>query len=271
MKNLKYIVLLAFFGLFSCEDVIEVDLPTAPPRLVVDASIDWVQGTDGSIQKIKLTTTTDYYNSEIPTVSNAIISIENEDGLVFDFVEEGTSGEYFCYDFIPEIGKSYTLTLIVEGEVYTATETLYSTPEILYFTQSNDIGFGDDIYEIRYYFQDNPNENNFYIDRVQEPNVLLPDYGTMSDKFTQGNQMYGLYFSDELKPGDVLDVRLYAVSERHYDYMNKLLEVANAGGGPFQTNSAVVRGNLINQTNPDNYALGYFRLLEIVEAEYVVE
>lgn len=271
MKNLKYIFLLAFFGFFSCEDVIEVDLPTAAPRLVVDASIDWVQGTSGNVQKIKLTTTTGYYNSEIPSVSNAIISIESEDGLVFDFVEEGTSGEYFCYDFVPEIGKSYTLTLIVDGEVYTATETLYSTPEILYFTQSNDLGFGDDIYEIRYYFQDNPDEDNFYVDIIENPHQLLANYGTMSDKFTQGNQMDGLYFSDELKPGDVLDVRLYSVSERHYDYMNKLLEVANAGGGPFQTNSAVVRGNLVNQTNPDNYALGYFRLSGISSSQYTVE
>ncbi len=271
MKNLKYIVLLAFFGLFACEDVIEVDLPTAPPRLVVDASIDWVQGTDGSVQKIKLTTTTGYYNTEIPVVSNATISIESQDGLVFEFVEEGGSGEYFCYDFVPEIGKSYTLTLIVDGQVYTATEKLYSTPEILYFTQNNDLGIGDDVYEIRYYFQDNPDENNFYVDWVKETNKLLPSYGTMNDKFTQGNQMYGLYFSGDIVPGNVLDVKLYSVSERYYDYMNKLLEAANNGGGPFQTNSAVVRGNLINQTNPDNYALGYFRLSEVVKAEYTLE
>lgn len=271
MKVLKYLVLILFLGMISCEEVIHVDLPTAPPRLVVDASIDWIQGTDGSVQKIKLTTTTGYYNPEVPVVSNAVITVASEDGAVFEFLEEGASGEYYCYDFLPEIGKSYTLTLIVDGEIYTATEKLLATPEILYFTQSNDIGFGDDIYEIRYYFQDNPDENNFYVDKVQEPNKLLPDYGTMSDKFTQGNEMYGLLFSDEITVGDVLDVKLFSVSERYYDYMNKLLEVANAGGGPFQTNSAVVRGNLVNQTNPDNYALGYFRLAEVVQASYTIE
>src|SRR5690554_2315950 len=271
MKNLRYIVLLAFFGLFSCEEIIELDLPEAAPRLVVDASIDWIKGTDGSAQKIKLTTTAGYYDTEVPVVSGAIISIENEDGIVFDFVENATSGEYFCYNFIPEIGQSYTLTIVVNDEVYTATEKLFSTPDILYFTQSNDIGFGDDIYEIRYYFQDNPEEDNFYIDRVQEPNKLLASYGAMNDKFDQGNLTYGLYFSDELVAGDVLNVRLYSVSERYYSYMSKLLEAADSGGGPFQSTPSTVRGNLINQTNPDNYALGYFRLCQVFEADYVVE
>src|SRR5690606_13153563 len=99
--------------------------------------------------------------SDVPVVSNAIVSVENENGVVFDFIESGTSGEYFCYDFVPEAGMEYTLTIIVDGEVYTAVEIMQNLPEFLYFTQSNDLGFGDDIYEIRYYFQDNPNEDNF--------------------------------------------------------------------------------------------------------------
>lgn len=272
MKNLKYIFLsVSLFGLFSCEDVVDVDLPTAPPRLVVDASIDWIQGTDGSVQKIKLTTTTGFYSSVVPVVSNAIVSVENENGVTFDFIEEGNSGEYFCYDFVPEVGMEYTLTVMVDGEVYTAVETMQNLPEFLYFTQSSDVGFGDDFIEIRYHFQDNPNENNFYMDRVQESGKAFPFYGTGSDKYTQGNEMYGLYLSEDIKSGDVLNIKLYEISERYYDYMNRLLEVVYNGGGPFQTSVGTVRGNLVNQTNPDNYALGYFRLCQVFEADYTVE
>lgn len=272
MKNLKYIFLsIVFLGLFSCEDVIDVNLPTAQPRLVVDASIDWTQGTDGSVQKIKLTTTTGFYSSNVPAVSNAIVSVENANGVIFHFIEDGTSGEYFCYDFVPEAGMEYTLTVMIEGEVYTAVETMKNLPEFLYFTQSNEVGFGEDFIEIRYYFQDNPNEDNFYMDRVQEPGKAFPFYGTGSDKYTQGNEMYGLYLSEDIKSGDVLNIKLYEISERYYDYMNRLLEAVYNGGGPFQTNVGTVRGNLVNQTNPDKYALGYFRLSQVFEADYTVE
>jgi hypothetical protein len=51
MKNIKYILLL-MIAMFAagCEDVVDVDLNTAAPRLVIDASIDWEKGTDGSVQ-----------------------------------------------------------------------------------------------------------------------------------------------------------------------------------------------------------------------------
>ena len=59
MKNLKYIsVLLIAFLLTGCEDVINVDLPTGEPKLVVDASLNFQLGAPGNEQVIKLSTTT---------------------------------------------------------------------------------------------------------------------------------------------------------------------------------------------------------------------
>ena len=86
--------IILIFSLSSCEDVIDVELDTAAPRLVVEASIDWEKGTDGSYQKIKLTTTTDYFGTEIPTVSNAIVSITNlNSGQIFTFLDKATIEE----------------------------------------------------------------------------------------------------------------------------------------------------------------------------------
>ena len=61
------------FSLFSCEDVVDIDLTTAAPRLVIDASIKWQKGTLGNVQTIKLTTTTGFYSTTIPTVSGATV------------------------------------------------------------------------------------------------------------------------------------------------------------------------------------------------------
>ena len=59
MKNIKYLLILVTVIFFaSCEEVIDVDLDTATPRLVVEASIDWERGAEGNQQTVKLSTTT---------------------------------------------------------------------------------------------------------------------------------------------------------------------------------------------------------------------
>ena len=57
MKNIIYIsLILSLFIFSSCEKVINVDLNTAAPKLVIDGSIKWKKGTDGNEQTIKLST-----------------------------------------------------------------------------------------------------------------------------------------------------------------------------------------------------------------------
>ena len=83
MKNIhKYLAIFFCFYLLSCTKVVEVDLTTAEPKLVIDASIDWVKGTTGNEQKIILSTTTGYYSTTFPTVSGADIVITNSTNTV---------------------------------------------------------------------------------------------------------------------------------------------------------------------------------------------
>lgn len=269
MKKFYYIFGVLSLLFFSCEDVVQVDLDSAEPRLVVEASINWQKGEDGSFQKIRLTTTAGYYDQQVPTVSDAIVTVTSEDGVVFEFIEENP-GNYFCYDFVPEIGKSYELMISINGEVYTATEKLYEVPEIQYVQQNNDIGFSDDIIEIKYFFQDNPDQVNYYLDSFNSDSFLTAEYGISSDDLFQGNMMYGIFLSDEIKTGDNLEIKLYGISSSYYNYMKVLFNSSDAGG-PFPIPVGTVRGNLVNQTNPDNYALGYFRLSEVDQITYIIE
>jgi hypothetical protein len=53
--------------------------------------------------------------------------------------------------------------------------------------------------------------------------------------------------------------------------MNKLLNIAgSSGGSPFSTPPATLRGNIINQSNENDYPLGYFHLSEIDTRNYTV-
>ncbi|WP_436489730.1 DUF4249 domain-containing protein [Chitinophaga sp. ARDCPP14] len=273
MKNiLKYLIASCCFFLLSCTKVVEVDLETAAPKLVIDASIDWVKGTTGNEQKIKLSTTTGYYSAKFPTVSGANIVITNSANTVFSFIENPGTGEYICSNFHPVIGENYALKMVLNGEIYTATETCIGVPNIDNNIVQNDKGgFGGDEVEITYYYQDNGNEENYYLHRIQSPVSTFPDYKAKDDENSQGN-LIPEYFSDEdLKAGDPVNIRLYGISRRYYDYFRKLLAASGAGSGPFQTTPGSVRGNIINQTHFANFAYGYFRLSEVDTKDYTIK
>jgi hypothetical protein len=53
-KSFLYIVVLIAILFSACEDVVQVDLNTTAPKLVVEASINWKKGSDGKNQIIKL-------------------------------------------------------------------------------------------------------------------------------------------------------------------------------------------------------------------------
>ena len=84
--------------------------------------------------------------------------------------------------------------------------------------------------------------------------------------------MFGFYSSSELEPNLSLELNVQGVSRGYYNYMNQLTTIAGSGSGnPFTTPPATVRGNIVNQTNIDNYALGYFHLSKIDTVNYLVQ
>jgi hypothetical protein len=259
------------FSLFSCEDVVDIDLTTAAPRLVIDASIKWQKGTLGNVQTIKLTTTTGFYSSIIPTVSGATVFITDGNAIQYDFNEIPGTGEYVCTNFNPEIRQSYTLTVIYDSQIYMATEALIEVPTIDYVEQTEDGGFTGNEKEVKFFYQDIPNQDNFYLVMFNSSNVSLPIIDIVSDSFFQNNQMFG-YLSNGLEKDDTILFTLHGISETYYNYMNILLGIAGGNGGsPFQTPPATVRGNIVNQTNFNNFALGFFSLSETDTMSYTVE
>ena len=273
MKTTYKLIIIAFtLFLTSCEDVVNIDLDTAPAKLVIDASIKWEKGTTGNEQTIKLTTTTDFYSNSIPVASGAIVFVRDENANQFDFVETPGTGNYVCTNFIPVINRNYTLTVIYNGQTYTATEKLMAVPTIDSIEQNNNGGFTGNQIEVKFFFEDNGITDNFYLTQFNTSFTILPEYDVIDDEFFQGNQMFGLYSNEDLKANDQIQFTLQGISERYYNYMNVLLGIAGTNGGsPFQTPPATVRGNIINQTNFDNFALGYFRVSETDKKNYIVQ
>lgn len=269
----KSIYILFIFSLFfTCEDVIDVDLNEAEPRLVIEASIDWYKDTTGNEQSIKLSLSAPFFDTEVPPANGAIIQITDTNSNTFNFIEEDNTGIYRNNDFLPVIDGEYTLTVTYNGNVYTASETLKSVVPIDYVEQIDDGGFtGEDI-ELKTYFTDPLDISNFYFFEYISDIPIIPVLDVLDDEFIDGNQIFAYYTEEDIESGDEVIMRHYGISEQYYEFMVILLQQgSDEGGGPFETQPATVRGNCINTTNPDNYAFGYFRLSEVEELVYIVE
>lgn len=270
---IKKFILIFIFGFLStsCEDVIDVDLETADPRLVIDASLSWVKGTQGNLQVIKLTLTAPFFDDTIPPANGATVTVEDSNNNTFTFIEQDNSGVYLNNTFIPEINGVYNLTIIYENEVYTATETLIPVTSIDFVEQNNNGGFSGDEIEIKAYYTDPEDEENYYLFQFVN-NQYITTLEVYDDEFNNGNQIFGYYSHEDLKSSDQLTIKMSGISERHYEFFNILLQQRDdESGDPFETQPATVRGNCVNQTNPDNYPLGYFRVTETDVFTYTVQ
>ncbi len=273
MKKIKLIlIILVSLYLNSCQQVVDIDLDTSSPKLVIEAPIVWQKGTLGNLQKIKLTTTSNYYTNATPVASGAIVSIKDSDNTIFNFVETPNTGEYICSNFVPVIDKSYTLTIVNNGETYTATETLKSVAPIKEIIQDSNGGISGNELQVRTIYIDPANTENFYLYKYKYPNQVKPDYYADEDTFFEGNPFFSVSFKDKLKPGDKIEITHTGISKKYYNYITVLLGVSgNSGGGPFQAPPATVRGNVLNNTKPDNFPFGYFNLSEIDSRTYTIQ
>lgn len=272
-KRLNHIVLVSFaILLFGCEKVVDIPLENANPKLVIDANIKWQKGTTGENQTIKLSLTNDFYTNEIAIASGATVTVTDSYNNVFDFIQVPASPNYVCTNFIPEINKEYTLNVVYQGENYSSTSKLLATPAIINVQQETVPGIdGKDEIQLKFFFQDNGDENNFYLLGVNNPKKKLPEYGVVSDEFFQGNVMFGFYAS-EVEQGKIINLNVRGITNSYYNYMAKLIAISSTNSGnPFATPPATLRGNILNQSNQENYPLGYFSLSEIDSRNYLVQ
>ncbi len=280
MKRYILIVFTLGFLLTSCEDTIDVDVPTAEARLVVEASLDWEKGTTGNVQSISLSMSTPFFDTNQDTsVTGAIVTVTNEDsGEVFPF-DDNNDGTYSTSTFVPILNNTYHLEIVYDGETYEATETLMSVSDINEVNQSIEGGFDDELLELNLYFTDPANIENFYLIKYDVEGDLFPYLEDVSDEFTDGNEIHDFLEKDDdedseetpFEAGDVVNISLYGISEQYYNFIRLLIEQHGSQGDPFSSTAALIRGNCINPTNPDNYAFGYFRVTEVDTATYTFE
>jgi hypothetical protein len=261
------LLLVLFFS--SCEDVVNLDLDTGETKLVIDAEIIWVKGTSGNEQTIKISKTAPYYNNTTPKVSGAKVRVENSNGDIFTF-NETAAGEYVCTNFVPVINMDYTLYVDAEGQSMKAVEKLTSVVPIDKIEQKlvPDFG-GEDIIELTFYYKDPADQLNYYLTDYKSEFLIFPEYDLSDDDLFNGNEISNRFSDEDMKAGNTVEITHRGISKNFYNYMNLILEVY--GGSPFSIPPGNIRGNIVNTTDANNFAFGYFRLCETNHILYTVK
>ena len=252
----------AIFLFFSCEEVIDVDLPTSEPRLVVDALIGFntSNGDPITVGEVRLTLTAPFFDEEVPPAENAIVTITDEQtGEIFSLVE--TEPGVFSTGF-PELqfDRDYTLTIQYDGQVFTAVERMNPSPVIDNAVQGDGFLFDEEEEtEVIITFTDIPGQRNNYLFSFGFDNFLVID-----DEFFQDSEITFSYFYEDVEPGDLLPITLFGIDDEFATYTELVLTQSgeDGGGGPFAVPPATIKGNIINTTNNDNFPFGYFAISE---------
>lgn len=263
MKKVLFLLSLLFI-LQSCQDVIELDLNDAPPRLVIDAFIELNE--DGSTTtSVKLTRSAPFYQEEITIVPDAQVRIIREDGVVFNLTNN--NNEFYTTEQLAvEPGVDYTLEIVDQGFTYRATERLETTVPIIDVEELEITGLGE-LTRITAFYNDPIGLGDYYLFTYRDANNFQVDVG--DDRFFDGNRAPSIFFLEDLQPRTAINITIKGIDQNCFNFYEKLIQQADGGGGgPFSTPPATVRGNVINTTNAANFPFGYFRISQVYEFNY---
>lgn len=275
MKHTQNIFLL-FLGILlftACQDVIEVDLNEGETLLVVEGLI-----TDQAIpDTVTLSLTASYFaNQQTPRVTGALVEITDDLGNT-DILQEVSEGNYITQNLVKEVGRTYTLRVVVEGEEYTAqTKIKANAPGVdsLVYRYDPDIESESNqdkrFYTIYYYGPEKEGTGDFYRLKVYRDGAFLnqpEDLIFANDEFVEGNYLDGLDLSDAFASEETVKVEVLSIPEDMYYFFVELSEQI-VSGGLFATPVANIRTNIVSSNpNPSRRAVGYFGGASIISIE----
>ncbi len=275
MKKAIYIITFGLFLLSSCTEVIDFDLNSSMPRLVVEGILT----TETKAHVVKLTKTSNYYyNQTAPVVSGADVRIS--DGSVTYILTEKPvgSGIYMTEDNIAgKINTTYTLTIVSEGETYTATSKLNEVAPIdsidckqlleSYF------GFTDSSYTLSLFaLEPAGSEPDYYYWKYSINNLPQTDtvrkLAFQDDAIINGKIIWDVPIfripQNNLEIGDTVTLFQYSTEKQFHDFIIGFMLETDWKGSPFDGPPANPPTNLTNG------AVGFFIASDVSKKSMVI-
>lgn len=267
---MKYILLIFTALVFwSCEKTVFLELDQTPPKIVIEGLVTNQPG----YQFVKVTRTAGFYESgETPRITNATVLVEDDLGNEFLYTHNpnnhpDSAGYYLpAIPFIGETGRTYYLTVEVNGEPYEASDKLYDVTSIDSLEYQVNIDEKDDpkedgkFYEVLMYAKEPQETDDYYLFKFFRNDSLVlynPSDIYFFDDKTLGEEINGIPSPVFFALGDTARVELYSLSRTGYVFYNDLSNLINNDGGMFSPPPANSRTNL------SNGALGFFQVSSV--------
>lgn len=294
-QNSMIRVLISVIGLMmllsACEDEISPTLESADPVLVIDA---WLTNKPGN-QTIKISKTQPYFENSLPSgVSGATVSVKDDQGNNFIFLEGATKGDYvwspISNEVFGEVGRTYQLQVQIGGETFEATSEMNDVPVIdsLTFTFQEENAFQPDSYLADFWATDLVGPGNTYWIKAWKNGVLLNKPSELNlaydAGFSAGGNFDGITFITPIRqgvnpfevdendknkilspylPGDSLYVEIHSISIAAFNFMTEVGIQTNRPGGfaeLFSTPLSNVSTNIFNQNASGSQVVGFFNV-----------
>jgi hypothetical protein len=257
MTTRYFFSLLALLALTaSCEKVIDININDANPKPVVESYIE-----NDSTCYVKLTYTSNFFDSSNePAITDAVISISDDQGGSEQLSHEG-GGIYRGNNVIGTIGRTYTLTVNVAGEDFTASSKMPPLVAIDSFSKQSLSAFfgggnGPERYWIYVNYTDPSQEKNYYAvrttyyDSTETEQGFVTDYGIADDELSDGIATRSFTTTSPFESGDTLTTELASLDRATHLYFKTLQDALTGGFGSAAPSNPT--------TNFSEGALGYF-------------
>ncbi|MDD4922978.1 MAG: DUF4249 domain-containing protein [Bacteroidales bacterium] len=241
--------------LYSCEKVIDLDLNTSSSQMVIQGNIYDQAGP----YTVRISKSVGFDEPSIyPAVTGAIVTISDNAGNA-EVLSEDSAGVYVT-DLLQGLpGRTYTLRVEADGQIFTATAAMPPAVEIdSLYSEKSDFG---NFKQIAVDFYDPANTTNYYrlvdfINGKKQENIMVA-----SDMASEGKKISGtlMYEEDELKSGDTYTLWLECVDKGVYDYFRT--------AGTFNGHAASPSNPL---SNISNGALGFFNVCSVRKKSIVL-
>ena len=266
MKKILYHILIILFIASACTEDYDAKLDSSFSRLVVQGSISNTK----KPHQVSLTKSADYFStSPAPRVSGATVTIS--DGENNFTLTEISNGLYQTDSIAGEPGKTYTLTIDINGEYYEASCYLNYCPPIdsinFGYYDLSDYDIVDSSASILLNALEPETPDNFYMWNVYRNGILetdtLNENYFSDDLFINGYYMYDVEVGwlRNAEVGDTVTLEMLSITKEYFDYLSQILSVTDWNMGPFGGPPANPNGNIkeVNENNNKNDdPLGFF-------------
>lgn len=257
-NKIIYTILSAVLIIQACDDKINPTLELAPEAFVVDA---WLTNLPGE-QVIWLTKSQPYFDDSTPPGAlGATVTVWGNDGSVFNFIDQG-DGSYTWNppvgDTFGSIGTDYDLSILFEGETFTAVSSMGRVPTVdsITFEFEEADAFSPDSYIAEFWARDPEGTGDTYWIKAYKNGQFLSKPGEINIAydagFSRGGALDDLIFippiRDAINPfdedeendgqflspyvdGDSVYVEIHSITEASFDFLTQVAVQTDRPGG----------------------------------------